>query len=382
MHKYSMDIRLTITILITTLVFLALNSLNVIMVAAGMDNLLDFGSFIASGQLANQSKNPYGVDSPLIFSVEFPELNHAGLAPNLNPPISVLIFQMIAKFPPERSIQIWRVLTILFYLYSIYLLIQHYGSEKSVLIRNIVWALTLAGFWHTIQLGQIYTFLLLIIVGIFVYTEKGNHILAGILLGLLIAIKPNFIFWAIALSMAGQWTIFVTSGITATIVSLIPVYFYGFKIYQQWLEASSLFTPDLLIFPANNSLQGLTARFNSPQAGVFISLGLSMMALLVIYKRKPAIFNIHTLSIIISLLISPIAWTGYTILTLPIFFKPREWNFNLRFAACVLIIPFFLVLALFEVNFFNFIIFGWLYGWALLFLLIDEFTSLRAGSVS
>ena len=40
-----------------------------------------------------------------------------------------------------------------------------------------------------------------------------------------------------------------------------PYLFFRIQNYQQWFDAAKLFTPDLLIFPGNNSLQGLAAHF-------------------------------------------------------------------------------------------------------------------------
>jgi hypothetical protein len=382
MTKNKADISFTLKTSLAILLFLTLNIFNIAMVTGGLNSLLDFGSFIASGQLANQDKNPYSTASPLIFAVEFQKLKHNGVAPNLNPPISILLFRLIADIPTAYSVQFWRILSFSFYIFSIYLLFNHYKTEISIPPWKIAWALSLAGFWHTLELGQIYTFLLLLVVGIFIEIKKGNSILAGLLLGILIALKPNFIFWIAALVAAGYWAISVTAGVTATMISMIPLYFYGFKIYQQWLEATSIFTPNLLIFPGNNSLQGLTAHFNIPEAGATVSIGLSIATLFMIYKRRPTLLNVHSISLIVSLLISPIAWTGYTILTLPIFFRHQKWSPTIWAAACFFAIPFSFVLILFEDNFFNFIFWGWLYGWGLLSLSISEFKFVNAIGIS
>lgn len=347
--------------------------INITFVLGNINGLSDFGSFIASGQFANRGENPYATHSPLIFTVYFPDIHHYGLAPNLNPPISVLVFQQIANINPVYSIQIWRILSILFYGWTIYLLTREsLGRTNPNLFWRVIWAMSLAGFWHTIQLGQIYTFLLLLVAGVTLSMEKEKRIWAGVLLGILIAIKPNFIFWAIALGVAGYGSIFLSAGITAIFISLIPVYFYGLKIYQQWLEAANLFTPNLLVFPGNNSLQGLTAHFGLAQMGTILSAGLSIAAIVLVYKYKPNIFKLNLISIITSLLISPIAWTGYTLLLLPFFFKVQKWEREYWISAFIFSVPFLFVLGLFTTNFFNFIFWGWFYGWGLLILLIGE----------
>jgi hypothetical protein len=62
--------------------------------------LLDFGSFIASGDAANKGLNPYGVYD-LTFRVGTVP------APNLNPPISVYPFQFAAHFDPSAAYHVW-----------------------------------------------------------------------------------------------------------------------------------------------------------------------------------------------------------------------------------------------------------------------------------
>jgi hypothetical protein len=143
----------------------------------------------------------------------------------------------------------------------------------------------------------------------------------------------------------------------------------GFGIYRQWLEATAIFTPNLLLFPGNNSFQGLTARLGSAEAGIVISILFAVFVVIYVYKTKPATEKVNAFGIISSLLISPIAWTGYTLLTLPIFFERKQWDWPLWFAAGIFSVPFIVPLALFLSNFPNFVIFGWFYGWGLLILL-------------
>jgi|GEM_PF-2326455 hypothetical protein len=56
-------------------------------------SLHDFGSFVASGRAARSGSNPYGVHE---LTYRTPD----GPAVNLNPPISVLLFQVLAPLDP------------------------------------------------------------------------------------------------------------------------------------------------------------------------------------------------------------------------------------------------------------------------------------------
>ncbi len=365
-----------LTIFLLALIYLS----NIIFAASSLDRLNDFGSFVAAGQFAANRQNPYTDESPLIFSVRFSKLNHSGVAPNLNPPISVLIFEQLANIPPIVSANTLRILSAACYVYLFYILVKRRQGSHPDRFWTAVWVFSLAGFWHTLQLGQLYIFLLCLATGATIYSRENKPAIAGFLLGILIAIKPNFIFWAAALGVAGYWSIFLTAGVTSAILSLIPIYFYGITIYKQWFDAIKVFTPDLLIFPGNNSLQGLTARFGSAEVGGAISIFLAIAIIYVIYRKKPGISKINSLAIITSLLTSPIAWTGYTLFLMPELILSEKWNAAEKIAALIFAAPIILILFLFECSFLSFVVLGWFYGWGLLILLarnIRDVSSLR-----
>ena len=54
---------------------------------------------------------------------------------------------------------------------------------------------------------------------------------------------------------------------------------------------------------------------------------------------------------------------------LPVFFSLKKWTIPVTISAAILSIPFAIVLQLFQTSFINFVLFGWLYGWAILLLL-------------
>lgn len=343
--------------------------INTIFVGTTLGELHDFGSFIAAGRLAQAGDNPYSSNSPLVFNVTFKGISLSGDAPNLNPPISVVIFKQIANIDPFISITTWRIISVLLFAASVVILQRTFRKTGFPAVLRIAWAIALAGFWHTVQLGQLYCLLLLLAVLTYVFLKKSKDIPAGIMLGLLIALKPNFIFWAIALLAARRWKVFLSAGFTGLLISLTPVITNGFNIYAQWLEASQLFTPVLLLFPGNNSFQGLTARIGQPQVGIILGVLLSLAVLWHIYKHRPVDAAVNALGVALSLLISPIAWTGYTLLLLPVFFELRKWNWKYYLSAVIFAVPVVHVLDNFKTSIAGFTLFGWFYGWGLLVLL-------------
>ena len=360
------------SVVMACLFFIVLITINILPFLDGKNDLMDFGSFYASGLKIRNGENPYDPNSEYIFEINFSRVGAGGKMMNLNPPISVIIFEFMSRFDPHQSLIIWQVTSAILYAGIIFLLATTY--KQNVRPAIFLWAFTLAGFWHTLVLGQIYILLLLFTVLGWIFLQRGKYVPAGIAIGLVVAIKPNFILWPIFLLFSGYYVTFFISVLSSLIVSLIPVIFYGTRIYAQWLEASALH-PETMIMPGNNSILGLTARFDSISTGIVISVIL-VLILLVLSKRK--IHNdmeksehISALGIIASLLASPISWTGYTILLLPIFFSLKKWTVPAMVSAAILSIPFAVVLQLFQSSFVNFVLFGWLYGWGILLLLGD-----------
>lgn len=359
------------SIVIAGLFFIITIMINLFPFLDGRNDLMDFGSFYASGLKSQNGENPYDPNSEYIFEINFSRVGAGGKMMNLNPPISIIIFEFISRFDPHRSLIIWQITSAILYTAITFLLAR--TGKRSVGATIFLWAFTLAGFWHTLVLGQIYILLLLFTVLAWVFLQQGRYMAAGIAIGLLVAVKPNFILWPIFLLFSGYYIAFSFSVLGSLIVSLIPVIFYGSRIYAQWLEASAL-QSETIIMPGNNSILGLTTRFSEISIGILISI-LLVLILLILSKRTSSSDMerpeyVSALGIIASVLASPISWTGYTILLLPIFFSLKRWTIPAITSAAILSIPFQLVLQLFQTSFVNFVLFGWLYGWGTLLLLL------------
>lgn len=289
---------------------------------------------------------------------------------NLNPPITAMIFGYVSRFDPYQLFRIWQVVSAILFTGLVFVLTAVY--KQNITPAIFIWAFTLAGFWQTLTLGQIYVVLLLFIVLGWIFLQRKKYLLAGIAIGVVVAIKPNFILWPIFLLVSGYFVTFLVSALCSLLLSLIPVLFYGIEIYKQWLEASSL-RIETLILPGNSSILGLTARFHQITAGIVISIIL-VCILLYFSKQKTSMSieyseHVSALGIIASILASPISWAGYTIFLLPIFFSLKKWTYPVMMSAAILSIPFGFILKLWQTSFLHFVIFGWFYGWGILFLL-------------
>ena len=355
---------------IVCLYFIVVLMIDIFPFLGRQQGLLDFGSFYASGLQIQNGENPYSPDSEYVWKFNFSRVGAGGKMINLNPPITAMVFGYISRFNPDQAFKMWQAVSAILFTGLIFVLTAVYKQNMTPAI--FIWAFTLAGFWQTLTLGQIYVFLLLCIVLGWIFIQRKKYILAGIAIGLVVAIKPNFIIWPIFLLVSGYYVTFLVSALSSLLISLIPVLFYGIQIYKQWLEASAL-RIETLILPGNSSILGLTARFHEITAGIVISIIL-VCTLLYLSKQKTSMSieyseHISALGIIASILASPISWAGYTIFLLPIFFSLKKWTYPVMISAAILSIPFGFILKLWQTSFLNFVIFGWFYGWGILLLL-------------
>lgn len=344
--------------------------LNGLTTVPAFEHLMDFGSFIAAGREAAQGNNPYTADSPLVYRLESQISGRSVPSPNLNPPISLLLFAPLANLDPLLAANGWRLASAILYAAGILLLAAAY--PRAVSLPRILWAVSLAGFWHTLAVGQIYVLLLIPSIAVWMLSERGYRIPAGIALGMIVALKPNFVLWLGLLAVSGNFIVALWAAATGLAISLLPLLRYGPVVYEQWFSALSGYPEIGLLIAGNSSFASLTARFGLAGAGVLLAVSFAAIALYFTRTRSGLqLSRIHTLGIVGSLLISPFSWVGYTILTLPIFLSREAWTWRLTAAAGLLACLYLLVLMFFKTSLLASVLFGWIYGWGLLLILID-----------
>lgn len=327
--------------------------------------LWDFGAFLASGRAAAEGLNPYGIYPPLTPHVVFPGFE--AWNPNLNPPISALLFQVFDWAPPKISLRIWNWISIALYGATIALLVLRYARGPAAAVL-IIWAAALAGFWDTLYLGQIYIPLVLAAVGAWLLLERGQQIWAGVLIGLVIAMKPNFLVWPVLLFLAGYRKPSLVSVATAGVISAIPLAVFGPEIYRQWLELV-ISDGERAMFLTNASISGFTSRAGMGGLGIVLS-GAMLVALAVwaLWKR-PGIMRVSSFALLGAVVASPLGWIHYTLFLLPVIVSQwRAWPMWL--VAALLCVPIPMIINQFGSPASVQLTTGSAYGWALLLCLV------------
>ena len=337
--------------------------------------LWDFGSFVASGRAASEGLNPYGI-YPLTLRVELPGFESWN--PNLNPPISALLFRAFDVADPYVTYQVWRWISVAVYAAAILLLVSQVGNRIEALIIA-VWAFALAGFWDTLFLGQIYLPLVLAGIAAWLLLERGAGLWAGLLIGIVVAMKPNFLVWPVLLVLSGHHRSAIAAFVTAGAISLIPLVIYGPEVYRQWFELVAA-DGSRAFFLTNGSFAGLAARAGIPSLGLV--LGFLLLAALAVWAlwRRPDILTVSALALLASVLASPLGWIHYTLFLLPVIV--RHWpQPAMRVVALLLIVPVpFIINQLGKPAWIQLTI-GSVYGWALVLclavLIADEWRRIR-----
>ncbi|MCC6626188.1 MAG: DUF2029 domain-containing protein [Chloroflexi bacterium] len=290
----------------------------------------DLTAFLASGAALNAGQNPYG---PAAWVM--PRATGDAL-PNMNPPLWLPLFGAAAALDPALVTAAWFGLSLALVLAALALLTRAYPAAATR--ARLAWVICLGGLWHTLLLGQIYTVLLLLAVGVWLLLRGGRPVAAGLLLGVLVALKPNFVIWPLLLLLAGQARPALWAGTSAGLLSLLPALWYGPAIYGQWLAVVQQMAG--FDVPARNAaLPGLIARLGWP------ALGLPLTAVLLaalagwVAWRRPDREATSELGLTATLIAGPLTWPGYTLLLLPLFWRRAHWPPALAAIALLLTYP-------------------------------------------
>lgn len=315
--------------------------------------LLDWGSFWASGDAANHGLDPFGV-YPDTFSI-------AGEpAPNLNPPISVYPFQFAAKFDPFASRDAFVVMSLLVYAGCVAALWRAYPERDAV---TAFAAFTFGGLWHTLELGQIYVPLVVAMTAGWLLLRRGQAWQAGVALGCVAAIKPQFAIILALLLLAGHWRVAVSGFGAAAVLSAIPLILEGPGIYRGWFDATPPAT-EANTLAGNSSLIAVTGRADAPWLGIALTAAMLAAAALVTWRRKPAALPVVAIGLIAALLTGPITWPGYTLLLLPLLFAV-PWQQVLP-ALAFLFVPYWVVIDAADESQALSLLVGSIYAWGIL----------------
>ena len=305
-------------------------------------DLNDFGAFLGVGRALHQGMPPYLV-LPTTPTVT---VNGSVVPwPNANPPALLPALFLAAELPPLPAFRDWFFICILIYGIFVAGLLHRYPTWRSPIVVAILAAFL--PFWSNEQRGQIYLPLAILCAVACSSLNSKRYGRAGILIGILVALKPNFALWLGLLVVAGYATVAVWASLVALALCAFPILLYGPAIYVQWFEAIRIGdTVDMRIVSSVFSLGAIVGRPDWANAiGVAMSVAIVVGLAIWTIRYKPTVAEISAVAIVAALIIGPITWHGYGLLVLPILLaRRRSWTLTAALALSFFpynILPFF-----------------------------------------
>ena len=223
----------------------------------------------------------------------------------------------------------WAVLSTLLFIGVAGVLIHRYRPQR----KQVWWFLTCAATVLTLNLQQIYAILLVLSVAAWFLLESEHDIAAGVLLGVLVAIKPNLAVWPLFLALTGRFKPILPTCITAAALSIVPIFLYGPGVYSEWLRATGIDSHS--IFPIDVSIAGNFTRLGSRPAGLAVALLVLLLLIYLVWVVKPSLYETTGIALCASILCSPLGWLEFSLLLAPLLFA-KHWTPRTAFAALLL----------------------------------------------
>lgn len=293
-------------------------------VAATHWDHLDFRAWYWSAQWIHLGLNPYRGT---------PSGDHLSDA-NLNAPFSLLLFVPLAYLPPTVGLWLMRCVNAVAYIVLLWRLRRRFPD---VFAKRFRWAITFGGTWTCLVTGQVYVVLACLAYLAWEFQNDRRLLPAAGCLGLVCAIKPNFLLWPALICLAGEWVIGLSALAAAAALSSVPAIVLGSPVYREWIDAT-LAARNGIRNPENMSLIGAAQILGVPMAGVAAAAVFVLVAAGIVWRRRPSVDSLAPFALAASLLASPEALATYGVFLVPIFFRER-WSALLRFAGIVLTIP-------------------------------------------
>ena len=265
-----------------------------------------------------------------------PVLQH----PTPHPPVVALLSLPLALLDYKKAAAAWLVFEIVCFVSAIYFLLRWFNRRPGLAL-TLFSAFLMLG-WSPLGeeliTGQLMTVLLLLLIGVWLALRDGDEVLGGFLLGLTIALK--LVAWPIVIFLAFQrrWRAIFVTVVSVGVTNLAAALLMGFdRVFHFYLEVGgpvstlyhayednfSVWTVGWRVFEGTGSpvaagisapplVQSLTlARI------VSVALPLTLVVIgLVLAVRARSFDTSFGILVCISILVSPVAWRHYLVLSL------------------------------------------------------------------
>jgi hypothetical protein len=242
------------------------------------------------------------------------------------------LFSLLARFSIRGEVGWWTGISAVLFIVTAGTIIV--AIKEQAQKRHVLWLLLSATVLDTLKLGQDYSLLFLLVTLVWLLTARGNGSVAAILIGVVIAMKPNLGLWPILLLVAGWRRQAVISSITAVALGTYPVFVYGPSIYSEWLRAGAI--GPHWIYTTDISFAGIFARMGARPLGIAVAVLCAVAIVYFVRRIQPSELHVAGIAICAGIMCSPLAWYLYAIFAAPFFVALGRWG-RLETAAAVLL---------------------------------------------
>jgi hypothetical protein len=261
------------------------------------------------------------------------------LHPNLNSPIYILFMSVFGWLTFNHALMFWSILSLCCGIMAVVMIADNlsaHGANLSMLFP--LWILMLAYFpsWINFRLGQFGFVLLLLVTAIWLAFKRGAEQVAGIILGMAMALKIFLGIFLIFFAVYRRWRLLCWSVGVFLGCNLLSLLIFGISTYQKFL--SLLQNMPWYAGSWNASLTGFLTRIfggsgnnalvNLPWLPGLLASSLAIFLLFsLIWLVRPGARGMvseqfdagFSLALVAMLLISPYAWIYYfPILLIPV----------------------------------------------------------------
>jgi alpha-1,2-mannosyltransferase len=238
---------------------------------------------------------------------------------NLNPPLLTALLVPLAWLDALTAYRVFMVFTLLLVAAAVLAVARELRLSRTATTLALLAVLASSPLHGTLVLGQIYPLLLAGLVAGWIAERRGRPVLAAVLYGVTVALKPSLAPLLILLAVQRRWVPLRAGIAAAGVATLAGVLVAGPSSAIEWLKIA--FTEPVPDTVDNASLPGLAVRFGVPSVfGMLAGVAVLVGTLVWIGRHRDRIDPAGTAPwavLAAGLLFSPIAWHNYLLLLFP-----------------------------------------------------------------
>jgi alpha-1,2-mannosyltransferase len=238
---------------------------------------------------------------------------------NLNPPLLTALLVPLAWLDALTAYRVFMVFTLLLVAAAVLAVARELRLSRTATTLALLAVLASSPLHGTLVLGQMYPLLLAGLVAGWIAERRGRPVLAAVLYGVTVALKPSLAPLLILLAVQRRWVPLRAGIAAAGVATLAGVLVAGPSSAIEWLKIA--FTEPVPDTVDNASLPGLAVRFGVPSVfGMLAGVAVLVGTLVWIGRHRDRIDPAGTAPwavLAAGLLFSPIAWHNYLLLLFP-----------------------------------------------------------------